>query len=400
MKNFIYSFFAAAAIMMTGCKDSGIHVTGVEVSPTAMTLEVGESRTLSLIITPSDADNRAVSWRSNNLSVATISDSGEVTAVGPGSATVTAITADGSRKATCAVNVVTVTGSGTVGGLTWKLTSDWILTISGEGAMPDFYSDDPSDPYNNYEEWRHYLGIMETVVINEGVTNIGDNAFGNYFDAKMSLKRIIIPNSVTSIGIHAFYYCVDLTSIDIPDSVTSIGDEAFSNCGGLTSIDIPESVTSIGGDAFAYCTSLASMDIPDGVTIIHDGTFSSCRSLTSIDLPAGVTSIGLSAFNNCGKLASLDIPDSVTSIGESAFRSCHTLTNIDIPAGVTRIENQTFNSCSNLKDVTIMNATPPFLGSDNFDADDDTLHVPQGSLADYENDPAWRAAFTNIVEQQ
>ena len=79
-----------------------------------------------------------------------------------------------------------------------------------------------------------------------------------------------IPDSVTSIGAHAFSYCTGLKSITIPDSVTSIGDEAFWNCTGLKSITIPDSVTSIGMYAFSYCTVLKSMETHKHTIIIVD----------------------------------------------------------------------------------------------------------------------------------
>ena len=93
-------------------------------------------------------------------------------------------------------------------------------------------------------------------------------------------KEFIIPNSVTSIGDYAFFYCYSLTSVVIPDSVTSIGDEAFAWCESLTSVVIPESVTSIGERAFYNCSSLESIVIPDSVTSIGDSAFAGCSSLT------------------------------------------------------------------------------------------------------------------------
>ena len=68
-----------------------------------------------------------------------------------------------------------------------------------------------------------------------------------------------IPNSVTTIGYYAFYYCTGLTSVTIGNSVTSIGEWAFYSCIGLTSVTIPGSVTSIGGAAFYRCTGLTSI---------------------------------------------------------------------------------------------------------------------------------------------
>ena len=109
----------------------------------------------------------------------------------------------------------------------------------------------------------------------------------------------IIPNSVTNIGDHAFYWCSSLTSINIPDDVTNIGDEAFLGCESLTSINIPDGVTNIGSGAFDGCNSLASINIPNNMTNIEVGAFCGCESLTSIIIPNSVTNIGDNAFRQC-----------------------------------------------------------------------------------------------------
>ena len=187
------------------------------------------------------------------------------------------------------------------------------------------------------------------MIIKEGVTSIGDDAFRNC----SSLTSVTIPDSVTSIGSYAFYDCRSLTSVTIPDGVTSIGNYAFYGCSSLASVTIPDSVTSIGDDAFSGCSSLTSIIIPDSVTNIGDWAFNGCSSLTSVTIGDSVTSIGNKAFSGCSSLASVTIPNSVTSIGSYAFSGCSSLTSITIPDSVTSVGHDMFSGCGSLTRVTI-----------------------------------------------
>ena len=108
--------------------------------------------------------------------------------------------------------------------LTWILDDEGVLTISGTGAMASWnWKGSP---------WYANKDKIESVVIEDGVTSIGANAF----DGCSGLTSITIPSSVTSIGEYTFYGCSGLTSITIPNSVTSIGTSAFSGCSGLTRV--------------------------------------------------------------------------------------------------------------------------------------------------------------------
>lgn len=132
----------------------------------------------------------------------------------------------------------------------------------------------------------------------------------------------------------------------IKEGTQIICDRAFIGCKSLRSIVIPDSVTSIGDRAFEGCTSLTNIAIPDSVTSIGDRAFYGCESLRSIAIPDSVTSIGESAFKGCNSLTNIAIPDSVTSIGERAFEGCRSLSNIIIPDSVTSIEEFTFFGCN------------------------------------------------------
>ena len=209
--------------------------------------------------------------------------------------------------------------------LTYTLDSNGVLTISGTGDMQ-----------NSSFGWNKKQ--IKSVIINDGVTSIGDSAFSS---------------------------CSGLTSVTIPDSIISIGDSAFSSCSGLTSITIPDNVTNISSSAFSYCTGLTSITIPNSVTNISNNAFSNCHSLTTLTIPDNVTSIGENAFSRCDGLTTLTIPDSVTSIGNSAFSDCYGLTSITIGNSVTSIGYGAFRNCYSLTDITVSSGNIVYHSTNN-----------------------------------
>ena len=161
-----------------------------------------------------------------------------------------------------------------------------------------------------------------------------------------------IPTGVTEIGKEAFYACTELESIIIPDSVTKIGVSAFSDSG-LTTVTLPESIVEIHDEAFCS-VDLTDVTIPKSVTYIGIGVFSSCRNLISINVDnqnPSYTSIDGVVYSKdlstiiafpAGRSGSFAVPETTTVIGEQAFCGCKQLTEIKMHDGVTRIDNDAF----------------------------------------------------------
>lgn len=169
----------------------------------------------------------------------------------------------------------------------WTLDEEGTLVISGSGRM-DYSASGPKSWH-----WDEYRMYILSVVIEEGVTSIGDYAF---FGCS-NLKSIKIPDTIRSIGKKdTFYKCESLTSVTIPEGVKSIGESTFDGCTCLRNVTIPESVTSIGYSAFYDCDSLTNVTIPESVTSIEGLAFAKCDSLERVVFLNKTTVIESNAF--------------------------------------------------------------------------------------------------------
>ncbi len=223
-------------------------------------------------------------------------------------------------------------GSGTCGeNLTWTLSEDSTLTISGQGAMTNYGWDDNLQQ-SVYAPWYSIKDSIKSVVINTGVTSIGNDAF---YDCD-SLVSVSLPNTVTKIGMSAFDGCASLKTIVFPNSLTTIGKMAFMDSG-LTSVTLPNSVTSVGSQAFDYCKNLTEpiyndylfarlpsgfkgeYSIKEGIKVICDLAFHGCSKLTGVNFPESLIEIGYHAFAECGYLERVTIPKNVKTIADIAF---------------------------------------------------------------------------------
>lgn len=194
---------------------------------------------------------------------------------------------------------------------------------------------------------------LESIVIGDNVTYIGERAFA----VCESLRSAVIGNGITSISVAAFSYCTSLESVSLSNSVTTIDMYAFSTCSKLTSINLPDTVTTIEEYAFSGCNSelfttyescryLRRGDNPYAILISKTD-----RMLSSYTIHEDTEIIAYGAFSDCSRLTSIIIPDGVKNINERAFSYCSNLTTLVIPKSVTSIDAYAFNSCGNITDV-------------------------------------------------
>ncbi len=193
------------------------------------------------------------------------------------------------------------------------------------------------------------------------------------------VKKVELPDSITTIGKNAFNNCRNLISINIPDGVTAIGERAFYYCDNLVSVVIPDSVTKIGDEAFSYCENLKKIEVPSGVENLMK-TFVNCESLEEVILHEGLKSIGEEyfvdedgdgnddrygidywyiglggyTFQGCSSLESITIPESVEVVCRGAFEDSG-LKSIVIPKNVKEIRPEAFSGCTNLTDIDFQN---------------------------------------------
>ncbi|MBE6949052.1 MAG: hypothetical protein E7456_04320 [Ruminococcaceae bacterium] len=227
--------------------------------------------------------------------------------------------------------------------LTWVLNEYGLLTISGTGDMYD---------YDNYfgepVPWHENRGYIREVVIEEGVTSIGEDAFSE---------------------------CAYISSVSIPETVTSIGMDSIRECYYLREIYIPAAVEYIGNSAFAYNDSMTAIWVDEDNRNYRDenGVLYDKNMTELIKLPSGF-------------IGEYEVPESVTRVSECAFMGCFYLTEVTIGENVTFVDEFSFNRCDSLVRITVDENNRYYSSDENgglYNKDMTTLYKAPAALTSF-----------------
>ena len=316
--------------------------------------------------------------------------------------------------------------------LTWSLSCDGTLTISGTGAMVHYWA---------YEDipWWNYRGSIQRIVIEEGVTTIGNHAFVHC----SNLTSVSLPNTLTAISVLAFGHCTSLPTLVIPSSVTSMAGMFIHNTPSLTDVYVSwtgDAVPDMPADIHPHDASQKRLHIPCGQAGAYyakgwntkftlpdvvsgtcgdnvQWTFESCNGTLTIfgtgamknyPNPAYHTVAGISIVTNrsslspfwgmMGEIKEAVFEEGITYIGKNTFYRDQDwtgyphLTSLTLPSTLTSMSSTAFKGCVALKDVYVSWTTAATIPTWNqsIDVSQATLHVPCGTAALYQAAEGWQ----------
>ncbi len=260
--------------------------------------------------------------------------------------------------------------------VTWVLTTDGTLILSGTGAVAA-YENRKDTPWRDYNYQILQLEVqkgitsvsglcscykLREVSLPEGLISLGKLTFMDCWELQeirlpkslktlgegtfascFALTEIEFPEGLETIGEGFLYHCISLTSVVIPASVTEMGDRPFSGDWALKTVEIKGNVPRLSNYSFHECDALQEVLITGSVGTIGDDAFKELDSLERVQIASGLKTIGKRAFWLCDNLTTVSLPDGVTSIGEEAFKECSSLTTINLPNSITTIGANAFN---------------------------------------------------------
>jgi len=170
----------------------------------------------------------------------------------------------------------------------------------------------------------NYDTNSKKIIIPEGVTYIPEDCFRDF----KNLEEVILPSTITHIGMGAFSGCSSLKKINLPEGLKRVDDFCFAGCSSLEEITFPKSLRYIDTGVFSSCVNLKTLNLHDDITYIDNFGLYNCHSLENFSLPKNIYCLGDMALSGCNSIKSIYIPSSLTNIGKGALALMHSLEEI------------------------------------------------------------------------
>lgn len=258
--------------------------------------------------------------------------------------------------------------------LTWSLdAATGTLTISGIGAMYDYVSSHWSDDETTaVTPFLTYANQIRSVVVENGVTSIGENAFYGC----NRLTSVSLPDTLYAINSNAFYGCSHLTDIQIPEGTESLSGSAFRNCNALRTLQFPASLTNCENVSYLYaCNGLENFvvdaDNPSYASV--DGILYNKKKSSLLVVP--------SAWNQ----TVLTVPETVTQIASEAMDNNQKVQKVILPAGLTMIDSYSFYNCRSLKTMIFQGNAPSLYSTSCLGTNDLHIYAHLSSSSDWDS---------------
>lgn len=374
-----------------------IPVESIELNKSTLALVKGESEILVVTIKPNDTTEKTVAWSTSNESVASVDQTGKVSAVAGGEATISA--AVGEMTAKCVVTVIIPVTSISLNKESLTLTEGESETLVATVKPDD--ATDMSVTWSSSDMAVATIDNGKVTALKEGTTIITAKAGEESSTCSVTVTRDTSGDAIVFEDIIAKYACVEkfdsngdgevsyaeaaaatslyglftnwntvksfdeikyftgvtstagvfsglkqLKSIVLPDNITSLGD--FTGCTSLESAVLPKYIGYMPDHCFENCSALKQVVLPDALNTIPRYCFQYCTSLKSIALPESLVTIGEFAFSQCSELSDIQMPPMLNTVGRYAFEDCVSITSIEFPGSLSKLGEYVMYRCSNL----------------------------------------------------
>ena len=354
-----------------------VPVTKITLAKTSLILNKGVKTALKVkSVLPSNANNKAVTWKSSNTKIATVDAKGNVKAIAKGTATITATAKDGSgKKATCKVTVrvpvsrikLNKTSASVKGGtkvtlkatvypsnannkaIKWSSSNPAVASVSSKGVVKGLSIGTvtitgTAKDGSKKKVTAKFKVTSNAAVIASGKWNPQEGPGGGTWK--------IVPNK-TDVPVKKCGCTLIFAGKGEMESSCEDGDNAYPWSryrSIITDLRVGKGITGIALGAFSGFTKLKNAELPQGLKSISDAAFGRCTALKEISVPDSVTFMGF-PFVDCTALTAFKIPAGVKNIDEYCFSGCKNLKSVRIHAGVKNIYDYAFEDCTSLKDV-------------------------------------------------